>query len=393
MIENASLKAYNTFGIQAIARWFASFSSQEELAELLEWRTRGNAAPTSAAPGNAAPPFKIQHSKFNIPLLVLGGGSNILFTRDVDGLVIKNGIKGIDLLSEDEHYVYVRAGAGENWHAFVQYCLQRNWAGLENLSLIPGNVGAAPMQNIGAYGVEIKEVFYELEAWSLDDNKVYMFSVNDCAFGYRESVFKSRYKGQFVILNVTFRLSKTPKFHVEYGAIREELDKMGIQQLSIQAVSKAVINIRSSKLPDPAQIGNAGSFFKNPTVSGEKFAALTAQFPGIIGYPNPAAAALNPSPLSGSATAARDIPPPLGGRGVGGQSVKLAAGWLIEQCGWKGYRKGDAGCHARQALVLVNYGQASGKEIYDLSEEILQSVQQKFGVTLEREVNIVPTLF
>ena len=366
MIENASLKAYNTFGIQAIARWFASFSSQEELAELLEWRTRGNAAPTSAAPGNTAPPFKIQHSKFNIPLLVLGGGSNILFTRDVDGLVIKNGIKGIDLLSEDEHYVYVRAGAGENWHAFVQYCLQRNWAGLENLSLIPGNVGAAPMQNIGAYGVEIKEVFYELEAWSLDDNKVYMFSVNDCAFGYRESVFKSRYKGQFVILNVTFRLSKTPKFHVEYGAIREELDKMGIQQLSIQAVSKAVINIRSSKLPDPAQIGNAGSFFKNPTVSGEKFAALTAQFPGIIGYPNPAA---DPA------------------------AVKLAAGWLIEQCGWKGYRKGDAGCHARQALVLVNYGQASGKEIYDLSEEILQSVQQKFGVTLEREVNIVPTLF
>ena len=252
------------------------------------------------------------------------------------------------------------------------------------------------MQNIGAYGVEVKDVFYELEAWSLEDNKVYMFSVNDCAFGYRESVFKSRYKGQFVILNVTFRLNKIPKFHVEYGAIREELDKMGIQQLSIQAVSKAVIRIRSSKLPDPAKIGNAGSFFKNPTVSGEKFAALTKQFPGIIGYPqtpNQKSEVSDPPPLSNTSAAVGDIPPPSGGRGAGGPDVKLAAGWLIEQCGWKGYRKGDAGCHVRQALVLVNYGQASGKEIYDLSEEILQSVQQKFGVTLEREVNVVPTLF
>ncbi|HEX9513489.1 MAG TPA: UDP-N-acetylmuramate dehydrogenase [Puia sp.] len=337
--ENTSLKTLNTFGIDATARWFASFSTQEELSGLLD-RT---------------------------PLLILGGGSNILFTGNFDGLVLKNEIQGIELIREDEKYVYVRAGAGENWHGFVQYCLQRNWAGVENLSLIPGNVGAAPMQNIGAYGVEIKEVFYELDALRLEDGKVHSFSLNDCEFGYRESVFKRRFKDRYVILDVTFRLNKIPKFHTEYGAIRAELDKMGVQELSIQAISQAVINIRSSKLPDPRQIGNAGSFFKNPTVTGERFTVLQAAFPGIPGYP------------SGG-----------GGEGEGrGGAVKLAAGWLIEQCGWKGYRRGDAGCHALQALVLVNYGQASGKEIYRLSEEILQSVKNKFGVELEREVNII----
>ena len=330
IIENASLKTYNTFGIDVKARWLSSFSSQEELSASLSGR----------------------------PLFILGGGSNILFTRDFDGLVLRNEIKGVELVREDEHYVYVRAGAGENWHGFVQHCLHRNWAGVENLSLIPGNVGAAPMQNIGAYGVEIKEVFYELSAYDLAEKKVYTFSLNDCAFGYRESVFKQRYKGRFVILDVTFRLNKFPKFHTEYGAIREELEKMGVKELSIQAISQAVVRIRQSKLPDPAEIGNAGSFFKNPTVSNEKFASLTKAFPGIVGYPVDA-------------------------------GVKLAAGWLIEQCGWKGYRKGDAGCHARQALVLVNYGHAGGREIYDLSEEILQSVKAKFGVELEREVNII----
>jgi UDP-N-acetylmuramate dehydrogenase len=346
--DNVDLKPYNTFGMEVKAKWFAPFARQEELSDLLAFSA-------------------------DKPLMILGGGSNILLLENFDGLVLHNAVRGIELITEDEQYVYVRAGAGENWHSFVQYCLQRNWAGVENLSLIPGNVGASPMQNIGAYGVEIKEVFYELEAWHREENKVYTFSVNDCDFGYRESVFKRRYRDQFVILNVTFRLNKHPKFHTEYGAIREELDKMGVRELSIQAISEAVIRIRSSKLPDPAKIGNAGSFFKNPTVAASIFETLRAEFPGIPGYPvgdeNSGAGASE------------------GSSGTG--SIKLAAGWLIEQCGWKGVRRGDAGCHDRQALVLVNYGHASGRQIYDLSEEILQSVKARFGVELEREVNII----
>ncbi|HWK05070.1 MAG TPA: UDP-N-acetylmuramate dehydrogenase [Puia sp.] len=364
--ENIPLKPLNTFSIEATARWFSSFSTQDELAGLLDF-TKGRAG---------VPPR----------LLILGGGSNILFTGNFDGLVLKNEIRGIELVREDEKYVYVRAGAGESWHGFVQYCLQRNWAGVENLSLIPGNVGAAPMQNIGAYGVEIKEVFYELEAWDLEEHKVFTFSLNDCEFGYRDSVFKRRLRGRAIILDVIFRLNKIPKFHTEYGAIRAELDKMGVQTLSIQAISQAVINIRSSKLPDPKQIGNAGSFFKNPTVTGDRFAALQREFPGIPGYPagnanTSASSGASVSPASSGASAPSALP--------GHPPVKLAAGWLIEQCGWKGYRHGDAGCHALQALVLVNYGHASGKEIYELSEEILQSVKNKFGVELEREVNII----
>ncbi len=332
--ENISLKSYNTFGIDVTAHYFSSFATQDQLVELL--------AMTPANP------------------LILGGGSNVLFTRDIDGFVLKNEVSGIDLVHEDEEYVYIKAGAGENWHAFVLHCLDRGWAGVENLSLIPGSVGAAPMQNIGAYGVEIRDVFQELEAYDLKEQKVYTFSLNDCEFGYRESVFKRKYRDRFVILNVTFRLRREPVFHTSYGAIREELEKMGVSQLSIRAISQAVINIRSSKLPDPKQIGNAGSFFKNPAVSNEKFESLRAEFPAIVGYPNP-----------------------------GSETTKLAAGWLIEQCGWKGFRRGDAGCHARQALVLVNYGGASGQEVYDLSEEILLSVERKFGVRLEREVNII----
>ncbi len=273
--------------------------------------------------------------------------------------MLKNEIKGIELIKEDNRHVYVRAGAGENWHQFVMHCIRRDWAGVENLSLIPGNVGASPMQNIGAYGVEVKEVFDELEAFHLKEKKVYTFNVNDCEFGYRESVFKRKLKDQFVILNVTFRLNKKPVFHTSYGAVEEELRRMGIEKLSISAISQAIINIRTSKLPDPAVIGNAGSFFKNPQISQSKFNNLKKEFPAMVGYEN------------------------------ADGTVKLAAGWLIEQCGWKGYRKGDAGCHAKQALVLVNYGHASGKEIYDLSEEILKSVKKKFSVELEREVNII----
>lgn len=335
ILENVSLKNYNTFGIDVVARQFTKFSTIDELSELLA---------TNSIAGNS--------------LMILGGGSNILFTKNFDGIVLKNEIKGIEKIAEDEEFVYVKAGSGENWHQFVLYCIQHNYAGVENLSLIPGNVGASPMQNIGAYGVEIKDVFHELEAFHLQDKKRTTFTLSNCNFGYRESVFKNIYKNQFAIANVTYKLRKQPKFNTTYGAIEHELEKMHVTEPSIQAVSQAVINIRSSKLPDPKEIGNAGSFFKNPSVTAEKFESLKKEFPHIVGY------------------------------SLEGNHFKLAAGWLIEQCGWKGFRKGDAGCHAKQALVLINYGHASGKEIFDLSSDILKSVEERFGVELEREVNI-----
>lgn len=332
--ENISLKPYNSFAIDVKARSFASFSDIEELSELV--------TPAS-----------------KLGTLILGGGSNILFTQDFNGLVLKNEIKGIVKIKEDDEFVYIQAGAGENWHQFVLYCIENEWAGVENLSLIPGCVGASPMQNIGAYGVEIKDVFHELKAFHRKEKTNYTFDLNACDFGYRESVFKRKYKDEFVITNVTFRLRKQPVFNTSYGAIEQELERMEVKELSIKAIADAVINIRSSKLPNPKEIGNAGSFFKNPEVSKEQFSILQNEFPSIVGY------------------------------GLSNGNMKLAAGWLIEQCGWKGYRKGDAGCHAMQALVLVNYGNATGEEIYNLSEEILQSVREKFGVMLEREVNIV----
>ena len=334
--ENIALKPFNTFGITATARYFSTFTAVDELQSIIDAK-------------------QVQHTQ----RMVLGGGSNVLFTKDFDGLILKNELKGIELVHEDDDWYYVKAQAGENWHSFVLHCIAHNYAGVENLSLIPGNVGASPMQNIGAYGVEIKDVFHELEAYHLHDREVVHFSPGDCAFGYRESVFKRKYKDQFVILNVTFRLRKKPVFNTSYGAIEQELEKMHVQSLSIQAISSAVINIRSSKLPDPKEIGNAGSFFKNPTVPNEQFTALQQAFPAIVGY------------------------------AFGAHDTKLAAGWLIEQCGWKGYREGDAGCHAKQALVLVNYGNATGGEIYDLSSKIVASVKERFGVGLEREVNII----
>ncbi|HEX2684559.1 MAG TPA: UDP-N-acetylmuramate dehydrogenase, partial [Ferruginibacter sp.] len=309
--EHISLKPYNTFGIDVSAKQFARFNSLHELGELIEFNKR---------------------SRVNEPKLILGGGSNILFTKDFNGLVLKNELTGIKEITEDPHHVYVQAGAGVNWHQFVLHCIENGWAGVENLSLIPGNVGASPMQNIGAYGVEIKDVFYSLEAFHVHDKKLVNFTLNDCEFGYRESVFKRKFKNEFVITAVTYRLNKIPTFNISYGAIGQELEQMGIKELSIEAISKAVINIRSSKLPNPAEIGNAGSFFKNPEISSSQFTKLSAQFPGIVGYH------------------------------LQNGNVKLAAGWLIENCGpdmtgasWKGYRKGDAGCHAKQALVLVNY--------------------------------------
>lgn len=334
--QNISLKRFNTMGVDVRAKYFSPFSSADELSQLLDLP-----------------------SMLNQRKMILGGGSNVLLTGDFDGWILKNQVSGLEIVKEDAHHVYVKAGAGENWHVFTQYCVRRNWAGLENLSLIPGNVGAAPMQNIGAYGVEIKDVFEELEAYHFNDKKIHLFSLNDCEFGYRESVFKGKFRDQFVILNVTLRLNKVPRFKTTYGTIEQELGRMGVQQLSIAAIAQAVINIRQSRLPDPQKIGNTGSFFKNPSVSRTIYESLKQEHPGIIGYDNPDG------------------------------TVKLAAGWLIEQCGWKGYRRGDAGVHAHQALVLVNYGNAAGKEIYGLSEEILQSVKAKYGLVLEREVNII----
>lgn len=334
--ENYSLKPYNTFGINATARYFTELGSVEEFQQILSEKK----IPT-------------------LQKLILGGGSNILFTKNFDGIVLKNGLKGIELVKETDEYYLVKAAAGEVWHEFVMHCVNNNYAGIENLSLIPGCVGASPMQNIGAYGVEIKDSFYQLEALHIADQNIHTFSNADCKFGYRESVFKHEYKNQFIILSATYKLLKKPVFNTTYGAIEKELEQMGIKELNIQAISRAVCNIRSSKLPNPAQIGNAGSFFKNPEITRDKYLTLQQQFPGIVSY---------------------DLP---------NGNVKLAAGWLIEQCGWKGKTIGDAGVHQLQALVLVNYKNATGSEIYTLSQQVLDSVKEKFDVELEREVNII----
>jgi UDP-N-acetylmuramate dehydrogenase len=346
VLENISLRPYNTFGIDAKARYFVHIHSVEDLQQL---------------PALDIIPIAIGTK---LPLLVLGGGSNLLLMDDFEGLVLKIDIKGIEKTEEDADTVYIKAGAGENWHSFVMHCIENGWAGIENLALIPGCVGASPMQNIGAYGVEIRSVFHELTAWHIEEKCNYTFTLKDCGFGYRDSVFKNKYKDQFVILNVTYRLNKKPVFNTSYGAIEQELQRMGVQQKSIAAIAQAVINIRSSKLPDPKEIGNAGSFFKNPLVNKEKFLQLKSVYPDIVGYDNPDG------------------------------TVKLAAGWLIEHSGpapgisWKGFRMGDAGVHGKQSLVLVNYGAATGKQLYELSENIERTVEDQYGVKLEREVNI-----
>ncbi len=333
--QNVSLKPYNTFGMDVTAQYLAVFSTVNELEELLSNNTH------------------------QLPTLILGGGSNILFTKNFDGLVLKNNLKSIILVNEDVDFYYVKAAAGEIWHNLVNFCIENDYAGIENLSLIPGNVGASPMQNIGAYGVEIKDIFESLQAYHIKDKAIINFSLADCQFGYRESIFKHQYKGQFVILNVTYKLCKQPIFNTKYGAINAELVKMAVTDLSIKHISQAIINIRTSKLPDPKLIGNAGSFFKNPQISKFRLHVLKEQYEAIPAYP------------------------------VDEMHYKIAAGWLIEQCGWKGFRKGDAGCNPLQALVLVNYGNATGQEILDLSTSIIQSVEQKFGILLEREVNII----
>ncbi len=328
-----NLQPFHTFAVESQARYFADFHSLEELKSLLQ--------------------------KFpEMPKLILGGGSNVLFTQDFEGLVLRNQILGIQKTQEDQNHVWLRVGAGENWHEFVLYCLERNYAGIENLSLIPGTVGAAPMQNIGAYGVEIKEVIASVEAFSLSNHQIKTFSKAECAFGYRESIFKHEAKDQYVITHVNLRLNKYPTFNTSYGAIQQTLEEMQVKELSIRAISQAVCQIRQSKLPDPKEIGNAGSFFKNPEIPIKQFEALQEQFPDIVSYP------------------------------VNENLIKVPAGWLIDRAGWKGQRFGQIGVHPQQALVLVNYGGGSGQAILALSQKIQQSILEKFGISLQREINV-----
>lgn len=334
--KDVQLKSYNTFGIEATAKYFVEVSSIEQLKEILQ-----------------SPDYQPTER------LILGGGSNMLLTKDFDGLVIKIAIKGFEVVQENEDNIWVKAGAGVVWHDLVMHCVAQNYAGVENLSLIPGTVGAAPMQNIGAYGIEIKEVFEELQALEIATGEIRTFDKATCNFGYRESIFKHEAKGKYIILNVTFKLNKKPTFHVEYGAIKDTLTEMGVTEMSIKAISDAVIHIRQSKLPNPAEIGNAGSFFKNPEIPNTQFEALKAQFPTIPSYP------------------------------VNETTTKVPAGWLIEQAGWKGQRFGNVGVHAKQALVLVNYGGGKGEEIKDLSQKIQASVKEKFGIQLSAEVNFI----
>lgn len=338
MIRNKNLKKLNTFGIDVSAEKFMELTSFEE-----------------------AQSFFKEEDLTGKEFLILGGGSNLLLTEDIGGIVIKNNLNGIEAVKEDDEYIELKVGAGENWHQFVMYCVGKHYAGVENLSLIPGNVGASPMQNIGAYGVEVKELITEVECIQIKDGERITFSNSECKFGYRSSIFKTTHKNQFFITSVSFRLNKKPKYNISYGAIQSELEKMGVdeKELSLKAVSDAVIAIRQSKLPDPNEIGNSGSFFKNPVVKKELFEKLKKRYKDMPAYELP----------------------------MGG--YKLAAGWLIEKTGWKGYTEGDYGVHKKQALVLVNYGSATGLEIYDLSERILLSVKQKFGVELEREVNVI----
>ncbi|MET3128539.1 UDP-N-acetylmuramate dehydrogenase [Arcicella rosea] len=334
--QNISLKPFNTFGLEASAQYFVEVNTVEELKDILQ-----------------NPDFK------NLDKLFLGGGSNLLLTKNYEGLVIKIALKGVEKVFEDENSVHVKAGAGEIWHQFVMFCVENHYAGIENLSLIPGTVGAAPMQNIGAYGVEIKDVFQELQALNLETLEIETFSLTDCQFGYRESVFKHALKGKYVITSVTFHLNKVATFKTAYGDIQKTLAEMNVTALSIKAVSDAVISIRRSKLPDPAEIGNSGSFFKNPEIPIEQYKQILIEYPTLPSYP------------------------------INENTVKVPAGWLIEQAGWKGFRDGQIGVHARQALVLVNYGGGNGNEIKKLAEKVQQSVLDKFGIKLTPEVNYI----
>ncbi len=334
-IQNKSLKAHNTFGIDVTAKRFLSIESESQLIDVLE-------------------------SLRNDEFFVLGGGSNLLLTKDIDALVLHIDIKGIQIEEEDENFVVLSANAGENWHEFVQYCIKNNYGGVENLSLIPGNVGTAPIQNIGAYGVELKDVFDSCRAIHVKSGRIKEFAKSECNFGYRDSIFKSEAKGEYIITKLRLRLTKKAhEINIDYGAIRDHLSYKKISLPTIREVADAVIAIRQSKLPDPAMIGNSGSFFKNPILSNGQFKALQNQFPDMPSYH------------------------------VSKEEIKIPAGWLIEKAGFKGKRFGDYGVHEKQALVLVNYGCASGEEILKLSELIQHTVYRIFNIKLEAEVNII----
>lgn len=334
--SNINLKNWNTFGINASAAQVLVIIEESEIEVAL-------------------------HQIENAKPLILGGGSNMLLTQDIVQPILKNEIKGIHLYDEDDAYWYVVVGAGEVWHDFVMHAVDHNWAGVENLSLIPGTVGAAPIQNIGAYGVEVQSVIEKVRYYHISTRTFKEISASECAFGYRESIFKHALKNDYIITQVFFKLHKIPTISLEYGTIFDELQDIKNRAITIKDISEAVIRIRSSKLPNPAEIGNSGSFFKNPIISKAQFQSIKDEHPTIPNY---------------------DL----------GDIVKVPAAWMIEQCGWKGYRKEDYGVHTRQALVLVNYGTATGRQIYDLSTEIIDSVQLKFGITLEREVQIIPSI-
>ncbi|MBP6658200.1 MAG: UDP-N-acetylmuramate dehydrogenase [Bacteroidia bacterium] len=333
---NYPLQKLNTFGLNVLTTNYCKVTSVEDIKELL-----------------AKPEISGQNK------LILGGGSNMLFSKDYQGLIIHNCIEGIRIDSQGEDQVLVSAGGGVNWHSFVLFCVDHGFGGIENLSLIPGCVGAAPIQNIGAYGVEIKDTFFELTAVNLTDGCIQKFNAAQCHFGYRDSVFKREGKNKFIITEVTFRLSKNPVINVSYGAIKSQLESMNITAPTIKDVSDAVIAIRQSKLPDPKVIGNAGSFFKNPEIPTEQFNELQKSFPDVVGYK------------------------------THDQLTKVAAGWLIENSGWKGKRIGNTGMHDKQALVLVNYGNATGNELIEHAKRVQSSVKDKFDIDLEMEVNII----
>jgi UDP-N-acetylmuramate dehydrogenase len=335
--ENVDLFPYNTFRIHATARYLVTIKSPDDAREVFKSELFR----------------KHRH-------VILGGGSNILLTGDFDGVVLKNEIRGIAVADEDDTTIRLKVGSGENWHGFVTYCVAHNYGGVENLSLIPGTVGAAPMQNIGAYGVEIREVIHKVEAIDIHTGGVRIFDREECAFGYRESVFKQELKGRYFISSITLSLTKkNHHLNVSYGAIREVLKEHNQQEPTIKSVSDAVIEIRSKKLPDPAVIGNAGSFFKNPSVDVPFFERLQKKYPALPSFPGE------------------------------NNLVKIPAAWLIEQCGWKGKTIGDIGVHKHQALVLVNYGDGDGKKIWQLATDIQRSVKEEFGILLHPEVNVI----
>ncbi len=333
--DNFSLLNLNTFGMHVFAKKYTTINSEEDIKVLAN--------------------TDIEHNQ----IMILGGGSNILFTENTEKYILHNQIKGIEILEENSDLVSIRVGAGEVWHQFVLYCVANGFGGVENLSLIPGTVGAAPIQNIGAYGAEVKDVITSVRYWDWRTHTFEDIKNEECKFAYRDSIFKRHLKGHIIITSVVFTLSKKQQFNISYGTIAQELEKMNVQHISIKAISDAVIAIRTAKLPNPKEIGNAGSFFKNPEIDKISFETLQSSYPQMPSYPLP------------------------------DNIVKIPAAWLIEQCGWKGYRKDDYGVHKNQALVLVNYGNAQGRDIYNLSQEIIQSVQQKFNITLEREVQIV----